>query len=183
MNLSELEESAGQLLAAKRKLRNIEGELSQVQRDLKEQPRRSEKDKRFYSLIGLDWEEPSKLIDREKKLTHAKNEAETVIDQATDTILKGLLSEELVVPLEPNPEVEDRHFLFKFRYNATYPDTVEEISELLGLPNPLKIDSVVIWADKIEVTEVDVYYAKMKIVEAFDKIRKTISMKLAPRQQ
>ncbi len=167
---------------ARRKLKNIEGELSQVQRDLKEQPRRSEKDKRFYSLIGLDWEEPSKQIEREKKLLMQKEEASSVVDGARETILKGLLSQELVVPLDPNPEVEDHNFTFKFRYDASYPDTVEEISELLGLPAPLHIDNVVIGPDKIEVTEVDAYYAKVKIVEAFDKIRKTVTMKLAPRQ-
>jgi len=182
VNLSELEVIAGQLIEQKKRLRSIEGELSQVQLDLKEQPRRSQKDRRFYSLIGLDYEEPYKTKERQEQLLREKVEASSAMKQAHDAILKGASSSELVVPLDPEPMAEGKRFTFRYRFNASYPKTLEALSDILGLPAPLRLDEVVIWPDKIEVEEVDPFYAKEKLVEAFDKIRKTVALKLRPRR-
>ena len=46
----------------------------------------------------------------------------------------------------------------------------------------MTVDEVMIWPDRIVVDEVDEYFAKKKIVEAFSKIRKTVELKLRPRQ-
>ncbi|MDG6910025.1 MAG: hypothetical protein JRN08_06620, partial [Nitrososphaerota archaeon] len=60
--------------------------------------------------------------------------------------------------------------------------TLEALSDILGLPTPLTVDGVAIWPDRITVDEVDAYYAKKKVVDAFGKIRKTVALKLGPRQ-
>ncbi len=181
MNLVELEVTAGRLLDEKRRLRNIDGELSRLQADLKELPRRAQKDKKFYSLIGLNWEEPHQLIEREEELRKEREGVLMAISEAHETIVKGFSSDGLVVPLEPDPEVEGNQYFFNYRSEATFPKTLEALAELLGIPAPLKIDEVTIWADRIGVVEADQYFAKVKVVEAFEKVRKTVSLKLAPR--
>lgn len=182
MNLSEVEVVAGQLVEQTKRLENLNAELSRAQLELKEQPKRSEKDKGFYSLIGLDYQEPSHVKQSHDRLANEKKNAEAAVKQAHETIVKGFASSELVVPLDPTPTAEGRHFTFHYRFNASYPKTIEALSGILGLPPPLRIDEVIIWPDKIEVTEVDEYFAKQKVVEAFGKVRKTVSLKLGARR-
>jgi hypothetical protein len=178
MNLMEVEVTAGRLLEEKKRLRAIESELSRVSRELKELPRRAEKDKKFYALIGLDWEEP-KLKEREQQLKAEREAVMKSIEEAQSKILSGFSSGELVVPLEPNPVLDGGLYYFRFRSQASFPNTVEELSEILGIPVPLRVGEVTIWPDRIGVKEVDQYFAKLKVVEAFDNVRKTVSLKLS----
>jgi len=87
-----------------------------------------------------------------------------------------------VVPLDPTPIVTGNNYTFRFRSMATFPKTMEELSELLGISVPLRLGPVSISADRISVTEVDQYFAKEKIVMAFENIRKSVSLKLSARQ-
>jgi hypothetical protein len=181
VNLSEVEVVAGELIEQKKRLANVEAELSQVQQELKEQPRRSQKDRQFYSLIGLDYEEPSQFKQREGQLLKERTEASTAMKRARETLLQGFSASDLVVPLDPAPAAEGKKFTFHYRFNASYPKTLEALSDILGLSSPLTVDEVVILPDRISVNEVDAYFAKKKIVETFAKIRKTVALKLGPR--
>jgi hypothetical protein len=58
MDLTELEVAAGRLLEEQKRLRAIEAELAVLKQELKELPRREVKDKGFYALIGLNYEDP-----------------------------------------------------------------------------------------------------------------------------
>lgn len=182
MNLSEVEVIAGQLIEQKKRLNNLDAELSQVRLELKEQPRQSAKDKQFYALIGLDYQEPSQSRQREGQLVKERSEAEAAVKQAHQTILRGFSSMELVIPLDPNPTARGNRYTFRYRFNASYPKTMEALSDILGLSTPMTIDEVAVWPDRIEVEEVDEYFAKQKLVEAFGKIRKTVALKLGPRR-
>ncbi len=182
MNLSEVEVVAGELIEQKKRLANVDSELARVQLELKEQPRRSEKDRSFYSLIGLDYQEPSHVRQNEAKLLKEKSEATAAVKQAHGTLVRGFSSSDLVVPLDPTPTAEGKRFTFRYRFNASYPKTLEALSDILGLPAPLRLDGVVIGPDSVEVQEVDEYFAKQKVVEAFGKIRKTVALKLGPRR-
>ena len=104
------------------------------------------------------------------------------IAEVEKKVLDGLTSGHLVVPLDPNPIVDGQNYTFRFRAMATFPKTVEELSDLLGIPVPIRIGPVAISADRITVTEVDSYFAKEKIVMAFDNIRKSVSNKLSYKQ-
>lgn len=181
MNLSELEVVAGRILDEKKRLKNAQGELERVERDLREEPRRSEKDKRFYALIGLDWEEPAQIREKGNDLKRVLEAARESIKASYETILKGLSDGGLVVPLDPNFANEGQRYIFKYRMNAVYVNSVQELSDLLGLPVPLTIDNVVIMPDRVEVREDDSYFAKERIVEAFEKITKAVALKLSPR--
>jgi hypothetical protein len=181
MDLSELEVAAGRLLGEQKRLRSIDSELTMLKQELREMPRREVKDKSFYALIGLNYEDPGHS-NREAELKKERAEVLTSIREAEGIILKGLTSHGLVIPLDPNPTVVGDMFTFRFRSQATYPRTMEELGELLGLSSPIKIGQVMIYPDKIVVSEVDQYFAKEKIVEAIDNIRKAVSLRLTQRQ-
>jgi hypothetical protein len=181
MNLSEVEVIAGQLVEQKRRLGNLDAELSRVQQELKELPRRSEKDRQFYSLIGMDYQEPQ-FKNREGELLKERGETASAVKQAYDSILRGFSSSDLVVPLDPSPTSQGKHFTFRYRFNASYPRTVEALSDILGIPSPINVGAVIIGADRVEVEEVDEFFAKQKVVEAFSKIQKTVALKLGPRR-
>jgi len=52
------------------------------------------------------------------------------------------------------------------------------LASLLGMSVPLQIDEVEISPDQIRSPESDPYLAKEEVVNAFDKIRKTVALKL-----
>ena len=181
MDLSELEVISGRLLEEQKRLRTMDSELEVLKKELREMPRREQKDKSFYALIGLNYEDPGHS-NREAEL---KKERETVIanvHEAEDKIMNGLASKGLIVPLDPTPATVGDVHTFRFRSQATFPKTMEELNDLLGLSTPIKIGPVSIYADKIVVVEADQYFAKIKIVEAFENIRKAVSLRLTQRQ-
>jgi len=181
LDLTELEVAAGRLLEEQKRLRAIDAELAVLKQELKELPRRAEKDKGFYALIGLNYEDPGHS-NREADLKKERENVLKNIGEAEKVVLNGLTSDRLVVPLDPNPIVDGTSYTFRFRSMATFPKTIEELSELLGIPAPLRLGPVSISADRISVTEVDQYFAKEKIVVAFETIRKSVSLKLSSRQ-
>ncbi len=181
MDLTELEVTAGRLIEEQKRLRTIDAELAVLKQELKELPRRAEKDKGFFALIGLDYEDPGHS-NREAELKKERDAVRKNITEAESKVLKGLTSGGLVVPLDPNPIIDGTNYTFRFRSLATFPKTIEELSELLGIPAPLRLGPVSISADRITVIEADQYFAKEKIVMAFENIRKTLSLKLSNRQ-
>ena len=181
MDLTELEVAAGRLLEEKKRLRAMDAELAVLKQELKELPRRAEKDKGFYALIGLNYEDPGHA-NREAELKKERASVLKNIEEAEKIVLDGLTSDRLVVPLDPNPIVDGNTYTFRFRAMATFPKTIEELSELLGISVPLRVGPVAISADRITVVEVDQYFAREKVVMAFDNIRKSIMNRLAHRQ-
>ena len=178
MNLTELEVASGRLLEEQKRLRTIDAELAVLRQEIKQDPKRNEKDQAFYSLIGMNWTDPGH-IDREADLKRERETVVRTIQEVKDSVLGGFGSERLVVPLEPTPVREEGAFLFRFRSGATFPKTVEELSELLGIPPPLKVGEVTIYPEKVTVEETDEYFAKKKVVEAFENVRKTVRIKLS----
>lgn len=181
MNFSELEVVAAGLLEQKKRLQHVKDELSGIKLELKEQPRRSEKDRRFYELIGLDWEEPSDVKKKAVELEREQAEAQLAIRDAETKIRRGFAQGGIVVPLDPTPNKRGANWVFTYRSRASYPYAVGGLAELLGISQPMVVDNVTISSDNITVREDDPYYAKEAVVEAFEKARKTILLKLSPR--
>jgi hypothetical protein len=177
LNLTEFEGVAGKLLRDQRRLREIEAELAVLSEEMRHDPKQNEKDRAFYALIGMDWSDPG-----HKDMAEALGkERETVRSsiKETEAVLYEGISQSLVVPLDPVPQRGDGSFSFKFRAGASFPNSVEELSVTLGIPAPLKIGEVTIHPDQVVVAESDEYFAKKKVVEAFDDIRKAVKMKLS----
>jgi hypothetical protein len=181
MDLSELEATASRLLEDQKRLRSISSELEVLKKELREMPRREQKDKSFYALIGLNYEEPGHS-NREADLKVEREGVLKSIREAETVILKGLASQGLVIPLDPTPAIAGDTFTFRYRSQATFPKTMEELTELLGLSTPIRIGPVSIYPDRIVVVEADQYFAKEKIVEAFENIRKAVNLRLTQRQ-
>ena len=178
MNLSELEVIASELIEQEKMLDQIDSELEFVEGEFKQQPKRTGRDKKFYSLIGIEWKDSGELSQRRAALHDDKRKVQQIVDDARDRLVRGFSSGELVVPLDPDPVREGEGHLFRYRANASYPKAVQELASLLGMSVPLRIDEVEISSDRIRSTESDPYLAKEEVVNAFDKIRKTVALKL-----
>lgn len=179
MNLTELEGIAGKLLAEQKRLHEIDSELHVLSQEMKQDPKRNEKDQAFFALIGMDWSDPG----HKERSESLKVERETVQGSINDDealLFERISSEPLMVPLDPVPTQEGGQFLFRFRSGATFPKTVEELSLTLGIPSPLKIGEVTMHPDMVAVAESDEYFAKKKVVEAFEDIRKAVKRRLSP---
>ena len=178
MNLAEFEAASGRLLQDQRRLKTIDAELEVLSQEIKQDPKRNEKDRAFYALIGMDWSDPGHKATSDV-MRKEREAVRTSIKEAEAILFTGV-SEPLVVPLEPVPTRGSESFSFKFRSGATFPNTVEELSVTLGISAPLRIGEVTIYPDHVEVAESDEYFAKKKVVEAFDDIRKAVRLKLTP---
>lgn len=180
MELSELEVIASNLLEQQKELDNLDGEIERAKIDLRELPRKSAGEKKFYALIGMEWEEP-KVEERLKQLKERKEALEKVISEENDKIVAALTEKKLVVPLDLNATIAGGRSYYKYRASASYPKAIQELGHILGLEIPLRIDDVLIEYDKITVDETEPRYAMVKVVEAFEKISNTVALKLKER--
>jgi hypothetical protein len=176
LNLTELEVTAGRLVEEQKRLKTIDAELAVLSQEIQLDPKRNEKNQAFYSLIGLDWSDPGHK-DRASELRKEREEVRKAIREVQAQVLEEITSPHLVVPLDPAPVTGAGVYTFKFRSGATFPKTVEELSIMLGIPSPLKIGEVTIYEDRVVVNESDEFFAKKKVVEAFESIRKTVRLK------
>lgn len=168
---------AGQLLEQQRDLAGLQEEIGRLELDLRELPRKSAGEKKFYALIGMDWDEP-KIAEKLKQLSDNRSAINKVVTEVNAKIVAALSEKNLIVPLDPKPVSTGEVTVFKYRANATYTKAVQELAHVLGLMVPLRVDDVIIEGDRISVAESDQLYAMEKIVTAFDKIGKTVSLKL-----
>lgn len=178
MNLTELEVAAGRLLEEQKRLRTIDSELEVLSQEIKQDPKRNEKDQAFYALIGLDWSDPGHQ-DRAATLKREREDVLKSIREVQGQMLTGLVAGRLIVPLDPTPAAGGGAFTFRFRSGATFPKSVEGISAMLGIRAPLKMGDVTIFEDKVVVGESDEYFAKKKVVDAFEDLRKAVKRKLS----
>jgi hypothetical protein len=177
LELSELEVIAGQLLERQKELDTLEEEINRLELDLHEFPRKSVGEKKFYALIGMNWDEP-KIEEKLKELSEKRAAISKVISDENGKIVLALSEKNLIVPLDPKPIITGGSASFRYRGNSTYSKAIQELANVLGLSVPLKVDDVSIEHDKITVAEMDPHYAMEKIVGAFDKISKTVALKL-----
>ena len=179
MNLTELEGLAGKLLEEQKRLHEIGSEMVVLSQEIKQDPKRNEKDQAFYALIGMDWSDPGHE-DMAQTLRKEEGALEASIREVEAKLYEGISSQPLIVPLDPVPQQGNGSFTFKFRHWATFPKTVEGLSMTLGIPAPLRIGEVTVHPDRVVVAESDEYFAKKKVVEAFEDIRKAVKRRLAP---
>ena len=181
MNLSELEATAGRLLDEQKRLQMIDAELAMLKQEITQDPMRIQKDRAFYALIGMNWTDPGHT-NREADIMMESEGVTKTIEEVQSSVLAGFSSEELVVPLDPTPVMQDGKFVFRFRAGATFPKSVEELSVMLGIASPLAREDVTIYPDRIAVDETDEYFAKKKVGEAIESIRKTVRRRLSPKR-
>jgi hypothetical protein len=177
LELSELETISARLLESEKEMYQLQEEIGRLQISLRELPRKSEKEKKFYALIGMDWDEP-KIEEELKQLSKRRDEVAKILEADHSKIVSALSQKQLVVPLDPRPLAQNSVTNFRYRSNATFPNAVKELANILGLSVPLKVDDVTIGFEKISVDEPDALYAQEKIVNAFEKISKTVALKL-----
>ncbi len=178
MNLAELEVIASELIEQEKRLTQLNNELEFVEGEFKQQPKRTVRDKKYYSLIGLEWQESGELNQRRASLREEKQKVQRFVNEAKEKVVKGFSSGELVVPLEPEPVRDGSDQVFRYRSKVSYPKAVQVLATLLGMSVPLRVDDVEISDDYISVPESDPFMAKEEVVNAFNKIRATVALKL-----
>ncbi|TLY16288.1 MAG: hypothetical protein E6K86_04595 [Thaumarchaeota archaeon] len=79
MNLSELEVIASELIEQEKMLDQIDSELEFVEGEFKQQPKRTGRDKKFYSLIGIEWKDSGELSQRRAALRDDKRKVQQIV--------------------------------------------------------------------------------------------------------
>jgi len=180
MDFSDLESLALRLEDDEEKLRQVEAELAWVKEELKQKPKRDEREARFAKLAGYQWKDESDLIRRAKALEEKRETLTKDIKASSQSLMTSFSSKDLTVPLEPKPNREPGVLFFSYRNGVTYPRAVRVISRIFGLSLPIVLEPVTISERGVKVAEEDEYLAKEKVVEAFEGLQKTLVLKLKP---
>ncbi|MCP8321312.1 MAG: hypothetical protein H3Z52_10305, partial [archaeon] len=175
---SDIESLSLRLEDDEEKLRQVEAELAWVKDELKQKPKRDVRESKFAKLAGYQWKDESDLIERAKTLKEKRETLTNDIKANYQKLLEGFSSKDLIVPLEPKPNLESGVFSFSYRNNVTYPRTIRVMSKILGLSLPIVIGPVTISERDVKVAEEDQYLAKEEVVEAFEGLQKTLALKL-----
>ncbi|MEM2873307.1 MAG: hypothetical protein QXD82_03955 [Nitrososphaerales archaeon] len=178
MDFSDLESLALRLEDDDEKLRQVEADLAWVKEELKQKPKRDQKETRFAKLAGYQWKDESDLIRRAKALEEKRETLINDIKANSQSFMEGFSSKDLTVPLEPKPSIESGALFFSYRNGVMYPRTIRVISKILGLSVPIVLEPVTISERGVKVVEEDQYLAKEKIVETFEGLQKTLALKL-----
>ncbi|MEM3382643.1 MAG: hypothetical protein QXL52_02355 [Nitrososphaerales archaeon] len=178
MDFSDLESIALRLEDDDEKLKQVEADLAWVKEELKQKPKRDQRETRFAKLAGYQWKDESDLIRRAKALEEKREALINDIEANIQSFVEGFSSKDLIVPLEPKPSIESGALFFSYRNGVTYPRTIRVISKLLGLSSPIVLEPVTISERGVRVVEEDQYIAKEKIVETFEGLQKTLALKL-----
>jgi len=178
MDFSDLESFALMIEDCEEKLRQVEAELAWAREELKQKPKRDEREARFAKLAGYQWKDESDLIRRTKVLEEKKKTLTNEIMVGYQSLMEGFSSKDLTVPLESKSNNESGRLFFSYRNGLTYPRTVRVLSKVLGLSLPIVLDPVIISEHGVKVAEEDNYIAKEKVVEAFEGLQKTLALKL-----
>ncbi|MCP8304999.1 MAG: hypothetical protein H3Z50_06000 [archaeon] len=178
MDFSDLESLALRIEDGEEKLRQVEAELAWAKDELKQKPKRDERETKFAKLAGYQWKDESDLIKRVKALEEKRKTLTDEIMVSYQKLIEGFSSKDLIVPLEPKPNRESGVFFFSYRNGLTYPRTVTVLSKILGLSLPIVLEPVTILGHGVKVAEEDQYLAKEKVVETFEGIQKTLALKL-----
>jgi hypothetical protein len=178
MDFSDLESLALRIEDGEEKLTQVEAELAWAKEELKQKPKRDQRESRFAKLAGYQWKDESDLIRRVKALEEKKENLTNDVMTSYQKLMEGFSSKDLTVPLDSKPNRESGALFFNYRNGLTYPRTVRVVSKILGLSLPIAIEPITISDQGVKVAEEDQYLAKEKVVEIFEGLQKTLALKL-----
>ncbi|MGI0017358.1 MAG: hypothetical protein ACREA1_01465 [Nitrosotalea sp.] len=173
-----LEQVATRIRENRTQLKDVEDELATVKFRIHEIPLKSPTESTFAKMIGQDYHDAT--IDLEKareKLTAQKEDLSTKIKEDISTFITEFTSQDLVIPLEPNPKIVDGNTTFHYKNNATFNSILAILSELLGLTPPILVKDVMFSASEIIIKVTDEYEAKQKFLSSLNEVQKTLSIK------
>jgi phage baseplate assembly protein gpV len=96
------------------------------------------------------------------------------------TFISDISSRDLVIPLDPSPELKEGKTIYKYRDGARFTNIFDILSELLGLSAPLVVKDVMLSSSEITIATREEFEAKQKFVSSLNEIQKTLQIKKKP---
>ena len=173
-----LEQLAAQIKANRKQLTDVEDELATINFRIHEIPLKISTESNFAKMIGEQYNDATKDLESAKeKLTGEKETLSTKINEDISTFIAEFTSQELVIPLEPNPKIADGNTLFKYKGGSTFRNIFDILSEVLGLSSPILVKDVMFSPTEILIKVTDEYEAKQKFLSSINEVQKTLSIK------
>ncbi|MFZ1076057.1 MAG: hypothetical protein WAN47_01350 [Nitrosotalea sp.] len=173
-----LEQVATQIKKNRQRLTDVETELSAINFRIHEIPLKISTESNFAKMIGEQYNDSTKELESAKeKLMGEKETLTTKINEDISTFITEFTSQELVIPLEPNPKIADGNTLFKYKGGSTFRNIFDILSELLGLSLPILVKDVMFSPTEILIKVTDEYEAKQKFLSSINEVQKTLSIK------
>lgn len=173
-----LDQVATQVKRNRQQLVDVEDELSTINFRIHEIPLKISTEASFAKMIGEQYVDATKELESAKERLLKEKEALTEkINNDISVFISEFTSQELVIPLEPNPMVADGNTYFKYKNTNTFPNVFDLLSELLGLSSPILVKDVMFSPSEIVIKVTDEYEAKQKFLSSINEVQKTLSLK------
>lgn len=173
-----LEELAIKIKENRSKLAQLEESLAYVNTEIHEVPLKRNTESTFAKIIGVGYDD--RIEELQKSKESLENQIKSLSDAvASDTSLfiSDISSRDLVIPLDPSPEVKDGKTIYKYRDGARFRNIFDILSEMLGLSAPLVVKDVMLSSSEITIATHDEFEAKQKFVSSLNEIQKTLQIK------
>lgn len=180
-NFDFLENLAIKIKTNREKLTDVEDSLAYLNSRIHEIPLKRNTESTFAKIIGTEYD------DKIEEMQKAKKGLEEEIKSLSDTVsadlssfISEISSQDLVIPLDPNPELRDGKTVYRYKDGAKFTNVFDILSELLGLSAPLVVKDVMLSSSEITIATKEEFEAKQKFLNALSEIQKTLLIKKKP---
>lgn len=173
-----LEDLAIQIQENRKILVGIEPSLSDVNMRLHEIPLKRSTESIFAKMTGSSYDDKFSELEKIKKnLEDEKQRIEQLVHDQLDKFLAEITSQNIIIPLDPNPVRIEGRTVYKYRNEGKFENLFNILCELLGLSSPLVVKDVMLSPTEIVIAEKDEFDAKQKFVNSFNEIQNTLLIK------
>jgi hypothetical protein len=178
VNFQFLEDLAVEIQENRKKLAGLEMPLLDVNTRLHEIPLHRATESTFAKMTGTSYEDRfSELENAKNDLDSQKEKMESLIEEQIEKFLSEITSQDIVIPLNPNPVLIDKKTVYKYDNDKNFKNLFNILSELLGLSSPLVVKDVMLSSNEIVIAETDEFEAKQKFINCFSEIQNTLLIK------
>lgn len=178
-----LEKTAVRIKENRAKLAQLEESLAYVDTEIHEIPLKRNTESTFAKIIGIGYDD-DRIDELKKSKDNLENQIKNLSDAVTSdmsSFISEISSPDLVIPLEPNPNLKDGKTIYKYRDGAKFNNIFDVLSELLGLSAPLVVKDVMLSSTEITIATREEFEAKQKFISAMNEIQKTLLIKKNPK--
>ena len=173
-----LEDLAIQIRGNRKTLAGIEPSLADVNMRLHEIPLKRSTESIFAKMTGSSYDDKFSELEKIKiDLEDKKQKIEQLVHDQMDKFLSEMTSQNIIIPLDPNPVMRDGRTVYRYRDDKKFENVFNILCELLGLSLPLVVKDVMLSPTEIVIAEKDEFDAKQKFINCFNEIQNTLLIK------
>src|SRR3989338_9480960 len=168
-----LEKIAARIKENRAKLAQLEESLAYVNTEIHEIPLKRNTESTFAKIIGIGYDD--RIDEIKKSKDNLENQIKNLSDAVTSdmsSFISEISSPDLVIPLEPNPNLKEGKIIYKYRDGAKFNNIFDVLSELLGLSAPLVVKDGMLSSTEITIATREEFEAKQKFISAMNEIQK-----------